>query len=60
MSWIRAGKFDVVYSLLLSETKKIPEAVAVKTLKGQLYMHECIIIVRVAIMRNVLCDVYYV
>ena len=33
------GEFGVVYrGLLLSETKKIPEAVAVKTLKGQLYM----------------------
>ena len=37
---ILAGEFGVVYRglLLLSETKKIPEAVAVKTLKDQLYM----------------------
>ena len=37
--YIHAGELGVVYrGLLLSESKKIPEAVAVKTLKGQLYV----------------------
>ena len=36
------GEFGVVYrGLLLSETKKIPEAVAVKTLKGHAALHVC-------------------
>ena len=39
VSYTCTGEFGVVYrGLLLSETKKIPEAVAVKTLKGQVYM----------------------
>ena len=45
VSYICTGEFGVVYrGLLLSETKKIPEAVAVKTLKGRAVLHACIII----------------
>ena len=40
VSYMYTGEFGVVYrGLLMLDTKKIPEAVAVKTLKGQLYMH---------------------